>query len=99
MRLLLLLVMGVACGLGGYWLGQRPNSPDVIGWLSTGAVEVGGQIDRAVDAGREEFGPLFATPQAADEEPAAESSPDAKDTSPATAGRQGHEAPAIPQCW
>jgi len=31
-RLILLLVL-CAVALGGYQLGRRPNSPDVVGWL------------------------------------------------------------------
>jgi len=85
--------------LGGYWLGQQPDSPDAIGWLSTSAVEIGGQVDRAVDAGRKELGPLFATA-----EPAAEAAdsppPPAQPAQPAAkTDGQDRDNAAVPPCW
>jgi hypothetical protein len=35
MRKLGLLILCGACWLAGYYCGQRPDSPDIFGWIST----------------------------------------------------------------
>lgn len=99
MKKVIILIMMVATGFGGYWLGQRPNSPPIFDWMSRQATQIeteGGSqwISETVAVGRDEAASVFerirgdeANGQVADSSP-----PDTGRSPPVT--RQ-----PIPQCW
>ncbi len=101
---LFIIVTAVAFGLGGYWLGQQPGSPDIFGWLGeqTASLErsvADGQVKDAFDSGRrhlsELFSPEASAASASEPEPEPVSQPlSAKKPEPAK-----RERPPIPQCW
>lgn len=101
-KLFTLLVMCLV-GLGCYQLGRRPNSPDVVGWLSVrlGRVDwqsVGQKADQGLQIARQQLGTWRADWQqgAAGPVPApAAPRPAANRLAPPAPSQQAD----FPQCW
>jgi len=99
MKKFICLVMITAAGLGGYWLGQQPDSPRIFDWMNCQAdqfeAEGGSQwVSETIAAGREGAATVLSQIRgdAGDGRAADQPRQDAPKRRPV-------ERQPIPQCW
>lgn len=103
MRKVCLLLTLCAVGLGSYQLGRRPNSPDIVGWMSRRVGQVDWSATREVacqtlDAGRQEVSGWFS----ADDKPADQDQAGqvrGKAMSARRIEQQSQDQGRAPPCW
>jgi len=99
MKKLIWLITILAAGLGGYWLGQRPNSPRIFEWMGrqVNQIETAGRsqwVGDTVAAGKDSAVSVFAQIRG-DGAPEATAEPSGGEAvEPASKQR-----PSIPECW
>jgi hypothetical protein len=99
MKKVIVLALMLAAGLGGYWLGQQPDSPPVFDWMNRQADQLqaeGGThwINETIAAGRDGAATMLSRIRGDGGDNAAREMP----REDAPKGELAQEQP-IPQCW